>query len=57
MDTNRNGQIDFSEFKASMLRTTIIMNNEQLGEAFRFFDKDNSGFISKRALQSLFDSY
>mmetsp|Transcript_47787 Transcript_47787/g.63128 ORF Transcript_47787/g.63128 Transcript_47787/m.63128 type:complete len:199 (+) Transcript_47787:929-1525(+) len=50
MDTNRNGSIDFSEFKAALLRTTVYMNHAPLRKAFHFFDKDNSGFITKNEL-------
>jgi len=47
LDTNGNGQIEFSEFKAAMLRTTVFLQGPMLLKAFQFFDKDKSGTISR----------
>lgn len=57
IDTNRNGQIEFSEFKAAILRTTMFLQENQLRKAFKFFDKDNSGFISKLELKCVFETH
>mmetsp|Transcript_37980 Transcript_37980/g.46355 ORF Transcript_37980/g.46355 Transcript_37980/m.46355 type:complete len:116 (-) Transcript_37980:749-1096(-) len=57
MDTNKNGSIDFSEFKAALLRTSVYLNNAHLLKAFQFFDKDRSGYITKRELQSVFETF
>ncbi len=40
LDTNHNGQIEFSEFKAAMLSTTIYLQAEHINKVFQFFDKD-----------------
>lgn len=50
LDSNQNGKIDFSEFKAAMLRTTLYLQSVNLRKAFQFFDRDNSGTISKKEL-------
>ena len=47
IDTNENGVIDFSEFKACLLRSQISLNEELLRKAFNFFDKDKSGMLTK----------
>lgn len=57
MDTNRNQQIEFSEFKAAMLKTTLHLHTAQLGKAFRFFDRDNSGQITKDELTAIFSTF
>lgn len=57
IDTNGNDQIEFSEFKAAMLRTTMYLQEEQLRKAFKFFDKDNSGSISRDELKCVFSTH
>ena len=46
IDTNVNGLIEFSELKASMLKTTIFLQQDNLRKTFSFFDKDKSGYIT-----------
>ena len=57
LDSNHNGKLDFSEFKAAMLRTTLYLQSQHLRKAFHFFDRDNSGTITKKELQCVFRSY
>ena len=57
MDTNGNGKIDFSEFKASVLRSQVYLNEKQLRKAFKFFDRNNNNFIEWHELKSVFDTY
>ena len=57
IDTNENGVIDFSEFKACLLRSQIALNEELLRKAFNFFDKDKSGFLTKEALMQVFQNF
>ena len=57
LDTNDNNQIEFSEFKAAMIRATLHIHDHHLHKAFRFFDRDNSGFISKQELRSVFETF
>ena len=57
IDTNENGVIDFSEFKACLLRSQIALNEDLLRKAFNFFDKDKSGYLTKEELMRVFSSY
>ena len=57
LDTDANGTIEFSEFKAAMLRTTIYLQADHLRKAFKYFDRDNSGFITPEELTSVFHSH
>ena len=57
IDTSKTKQIAFSEFKAALLRTTVYLNHNQLRKAFRFFDRDGSGYISRFELQSVFETF
>lgn len=57
IDTNNNNHIEFSEFKAAMIRTTFYLQENQLRKAFSFFDKDNSGYITKQELSSVFETF
>jgi len=41
-----NGKINYSEFIAATLSQRIYMNEERLWIAFKYFDIDNSGFIT-----------
>lgn len=40
-----------------MLRTTLYLQSQHLRKAFHFFDRDNSGTITKKELQCVFRSY
>ena len=57
LDTNNNNQIEFSEFKAAMLKTTLYLQGPSLRKAFKFFDRDNSGNISKQELMAVFETF
>ena len=57
LDTNDNNQIEFSEFKAAMMRSCIFLNDGGLRKAFHFFDKDNSGYISRKELCCVFSTF
>lgn len=57
LDTNNNGTIEFSEFKAALIKTTLYLQENQLAKAFQFFDKDKSGFISKKELRCVFETF
>ena len=56
LDTNHNGQIEFSEFKAAMLRTSIYLQQEQINKVFQFFDKDQNGTITQGELKCVFET-
>lgn len=57
IDTNENGVIDFSEFKACLLRSQIALNEDLLKQAFNYFDKDGSGQLTKSELMQVFESF
>ena len=57
LDTNGNGQIEFSEFKAAMIKTTFYLQENQLRKAFGFFDKDKSGYITHNELCTVFETF
>ena len=46
IDSNNNGVIDYTEFIAALLDEKIYLTEEKTYEAFKMFDKDNSGKIS-----------
>ncbi|KAH7404323.1 hypothetical protein KP509_15G020800 [Ceratopteris richardii] len=51
-DVDNNGYLDYNEFIALTLATNKIEKEDQLVEAFRFFDKDNSGYITRDELEN-----
>jgi len=57
IDTNVNGLIEFSELKASMLKTTIFLQQDNLRKTFSFFDKDKSGYITIDELKCVFETH
>lgn len=44
-DVDGNGEIDFSEWCAATINKNELFCDENLREAFEFFDNDNSGTI------------
>ena len=57
MDTNENGVIDYSEFKAAVLRSQVYLHEEVLQKAFNFFDRDKNGYLSINELQAVFKNF
>jgi len=51
LDTNNNGYIDYTEFLAGCMKSKIYLSEENLRRAFQYFDKDQSGFITKDELR------
>ena len=51
IDTDQSGSLDYSEFIAAALMKKRDLQKEVAREAFRFIDKDNSGFIDKKELE------
>ncbi|KAG2585437.1 calcium-dependent protein kinase 21-like [Panicum virgatum] len=50
-DTDGNGTLDCDEFVAVSLHLKKMTNDEYLAAAFRYFDKDGSGFIELEELR------
>ena len=46
MDVDNSGEIDFSEFVTATVNRNALMQDDKLRQAFRFYDKDDSGSIS-----------
>ena len=52
IDVNGNHLIDYEEFIAATIHLNKLNREELLMEAFRFFDKDESGYITQEELLS-----
>lgn len=56
LDTDRSGCVNYTEFLAATIDQRIYLKNERLFEAFRSFDKDNSGKISVKEIETLINA-
>ena len=52
MDSNSNGFIDYTEFIAACLQSQNYLKENHLKLAFSYFDKDDSGTISREELKA-----
>jgi calcium-dependent protein kinase len=52
IDSNQNGLVDYSEFIAACLESHNYLKENNLRQAFSYFDKDNSGTISREELRT-----
>lgn len=50
IDVNGNQKIDYEEFIAATIHLNKLNREELMVEAFKYFDKDNSGFITQEEL-------
>ena len=46
LDQNETGNIEYEELIRALSDRDKLLSNNNLGEAFKFFDKDNNGFIT-----------
>uniref|UniRef100_A0A7S2QUB8 Calcium-dependent protein kinase n=1 Tax=Chlamydomonas chlamydogama TaxID=225041 RepID=A0A7S2QUB8_9CHLO len=51
IDVNGNQKIDYEEFLAATIHLNKLNREEVMVEAFKYFDKDNSGFITRDELE------
>ena len=47
VDIDKSGYIDYSEFVVATMNEKALFSEKKLKAAFKMFDKDGSGFISK----------
>ncbi len=47
IDVNGNQKIDYEEFLAATMHMNKLNRDDVMMEAFKYFDKDGSGFITK----------
>jgi calcium-dependent protein kinase len=57
VDTDKSGEIDYSEFVAASMNRTKLLSKERLEAAFKAFDIDGSGTISADELKSMLGKY
>jgi len=56
LDTDKSGSINYTEFIAATIDQKIYLKNERLFEAFKSFDKDNSGKISVKEIGTIINA-
>lgn len=54
IDTDGNGMVDYQEFIAAAIDKAKVINKENLDLAFKVFDQDGDGQISKQELMKVF---
>jgi calcium-dependent protein kinase len=52
-DTDKSGEVDYTEFIAATLSSQVFMREEYLKAAFSMFDKDDSGSIDNQEVVEL----
>ena len=53
IDTDNSGAIEYTEFISACIEKNIYLNKEKLKEAFKLFDADGSGKISRAEIQKV----
>ncbi|CAI0435493.1 unnamed protein product [Linum tenue] len=56
-DVDKNGTIDYVEFITATMHRQRLEKEEHLFEAFQYFDKDGSGFITRDELRHAMSQY
>lgn len=54
MDVDGDGEIDFTEFVSGAFDKRVLLTQENLDKAFKMFDVDGNGKITKDELKSVF---
>lgn len=44
-DIDKNGEIDFNEFKSAFVKKEMLLQEDKLEQLFKYLDADNSGTI------------
>ena len=53
IDTDNSGNIEYTEFIAASLEKNLYLNEQKLKDAFKLFDSDKSGKISKNEISKI----
>jgi len=56
LDRNCNGVIDYTEFLTAASNKESVLSDENLLFAFKMFDSDNNGTISRQELKKVFET-
>ncbi|XP_028794261.1 calcium-dependent protein kinase 29 [Neltuma alba] len=56
-DVDKNGTIDYYEFITATMHRHRLEKEENLFKAFQYFDKDNSGYITREELRQALTEY
>ncbi|XP_027343482.1 calcium-dependent protein kinase 2-like isoform X2 [Abrus precatorius] len=56
-DVDGNGSIDYIEFITATMHRHKLERDDQLFKAFQYFDKDNSGYITRDELETAMNEY
>jgi calcium-dependent protein kinase len=56
LDKNCNGVIDYTEFLTAASNKENLLSDENLMLAFKMFDSDNNGTISRQELKEVFET-
>ncbi|KAL6999294.1 Calcium-dependent protein kinase 19 [Sarracenia purpurea var. burkii] len=56
-DVNGNGTIDYIEFISATMHRHKLERDEHIYKAFQYFDRDNSGFITRDELETAMKDY
>ena len=53
VDADGSGEIDYSEWVVATINKTRLLSDEKLDQAFKLFDKDESGSISSEEVKEV----
>jgi calcium-dependent protein kinase len=56
LDVNESGKIDYVEFISAAMKNETAIIQEKLKAAFRLFDVNQDGYISKEEVEKVFKS-
>ncbi|CAD8141750.1 unnamed protein product [Paramecium pentaurelia] len=54
LDANKSGKVDFSEFVTASMNRDKSLSKKKIEQAFKLFDLDGNGFITKQEINELF---